>query len=76
MGKLGKRLERFILQWRINTLRSDIAVTLERRDNAQITLASTEAFLFTAQRKLHGLKARLALLNSPNALLVEAMRHE
>lgn len=73
---LLNKAKRFILEQRIEMTRADIAIAVQRRDDARLTVASAEAFVFAAQRKLHGLRSRLLLTERPNALLAEALRHE
>ena len=76
MAGLLKRLKRFWLRQRIDWLRADIAVALERRELASITFLSTDRYISDAQRRLRSLKSNLALIERPETLLAEALRHD
>ena len=65
---------RWLLQHRINMLRADIFVMIERRDNARITIESVDSHITRAQQKLHRLQARLISSESPRTLLEEALK--
>lgn len=69
----GASLKRWLLQQRINILRSDIFVMLERKDHASMTIESLEYAIGVAQKKLRRLQSKLILSESPRALLDEAM---
>jgi hypothetical protein len=74
-ANLIKWLQRFILKQRIEMLRADIALAVERRDHAQMTVESIDKWYSDAQRRLRQLRANLALLERPDTLLAEALRH-
>ena len=73
--RLISALKRFWLRQRIDMLRADIAVAVERRDNACITIASADHFIAAAHKRLRQLKANLAAIERPETLLAEALRH-
>jgi hypothetical protein len=75
MRHLVSAIRRFILLQRIEMLRGDIAMGLERRDNARITIESMDAWLSDAQRRLRRLNSHLTVLERPGTLLAEALRH-
>jgi hypothetical protein len=68
-------LKRFILKQRIEMLRADIVMVEDRRREALITVASTEAWSSAAYKRLRILKGHLSQLESPDVLLAEALRH-
>jgi hypothetical protein len=76
MAELLKRIKRFILKQRIEMLRGDIAMGLERRQYALLTVESMDQWLDDAQRRLRRLKSHLLALERPGTLLAEALRHE
>lgn len=76
MKKFLVALHRFILKQRIEMLRSDVFCMLERQHNARITLDSVEEYINRAHLRIRKLKANLALIERPEVLLKEAIRHE
>jgi hypothetical protein len=74
-AELLKRIKRFILKQRIAMLRSDIAVAVDRRYHAQLTIESADKFYADAQQRLRRLRGQLSLLERPETLLAEALRH-
>lgn len=75
MAELLKKIKRFWLRQRIEWLRADIAVATERQHYARITVESTEKYLGEAWRRLRALQSNLALIERPETLLAEALRH-
>ena len=73
MAGLLKRLKRFWLRQRIDWLRADIAVAIERRELASITFLSTDEYLGGAQSRLLSLEGQLAVIERPETLLAEAL---
>ena len=76
MRNLINAIKRFILKQRIQMLRSDIALAVDRRYYAQITIESADKFYADAQQRLRRLRGQLSLLEHPQTLLDEALRHE
>jgi hypothetical protein len=74
MRKFLAALKRFILKQRIEMLRADVFVTLERQRHARITVESCEEWISQAHLRLRKLKANLALIERPEVLLKEAIR--
>jgi hypothetical protein len=75
-NRLYRSLKRAFLRWRIGVVRSDILVATERHQHALQSLELLDKWLDDAHRRERALKANLALLESPNKLLQEALRHE
>lgn len=74
MKKAVAALKRFILKYRIDSLRGDIALGYERQALAQRTVDSMDAWLIEAHLRLRSLRSRLALIERPEVLLKEAIR--
>lgn len=55
-------------------LRADIAVVIGRVEQAHTQLDSMEEYLKSAHRRLRSMRANLALMESPDVLLNEALR--
>lgn len=73
--RLINALKRFWLKQRIQMLRSDIALAVDRRYYAQLTIESADKFYADAQQRLRRLRGQLALLEHPQTLLDEALHH-
>lgn len=76
MIKFLVALHRFILKQRIEMLRSDVFIMLERQRSARLTLESAEEWINRTHLRIRKLKANLALIERPEVLLKEAIRHE
>lgn len=74
MGKLLRRFRRFMLKQRIEMLRSDVFLALERQRNARITIEGVDVWVHDAHKRIRKLRANLALLERPEVLLKEAVR--
>jgi hypothetical protein len=74
MRKFLAALRRFILKQRIEMLRSDVFVMLERQRLARLTLEGCDECINNAHFRLRKLKANLALIERPEVLLKEAIR--
>jgi hypothetical protein len=75
-SRFYRSLKRAYLRWRIQVVRSDILVATERHLHALESIEVLDKWLDDAHRRERALKANLALLESPNKLLQEALRHE
>lgn len=65
MQGIIRTLRRFWLNHQIKALRTQILLCQQRRQDAYITIESTEAFQLEAQRKIHRIKSDLLLLDRP-----------
>lgn len=74
MMKVLAAIKRFILKQRIEMLRADVFVMMERQRNARITVESCEEWITHTHYRLRKLKANLALIERPEVLLKEAIR--
>jgi hypothetical protein len=75
MQGLINRFKRFILKQRIEMLRADIAMAVDRRYYAQLTIESADKFYADAHQRLRRLRGQLSLLERPETLVEEALRN-
>jgi hypothetical protein len=74
MPNLVARLKRLLLEQRISMLRADMACAAERRESAVRTVASVNQWEAEAHMRLRSMRQELLLLESPQALLSEALQ--